>query len=171
MSLPSSTTVPLSGSKWPVIRLNSVDLPAPFGPITAAICCVSTVNDTSETATKPENDLRNALISSIAPAMGQPGPAGVEGAHDAARKGKEQHHQDCPQHQGPVLGVGGDLLVEDGQHRGADHRPPEMIHPAQDGHDHHIGGFRPEHKIGVDAAVEDAKECSRESAKNPGDGE
>ena len=33
MSWPSKRTVPLSGRSSPVIRLNSVDLPAPFGPM------------------------------------------------------------------------------------------------------------------------------------------
>jgi len=37
ISRPSSNTRPPSGMMWPVIRLNRVDLPAPFGPITAAI--------------------------------------------------------------------------------------------------------------------------------------
>ena len=69
MSRPSSSTRPLSGRRCPVIRLNSVDLPAPFGPITAAICRVSTVSDTSETATKPEKDLVRPAISSIAAAF------------------------------------------------------------------------------------------------------
>ena len=65
MSRPSSNTWPLSGCRWPVIRLNSVDLPAPFGPITAAICRVSTVSETSSTATNPEKALRTCEISSI----------------------------------------------------------------------------------------------------------
>src|SRR5258708_28001789 len=34
MSRPSNCTLPASGVSSPVIRLNSVDLPAPFGPIT-----------------------------------------------------------------------------------------------------------------------------------------
>ena len=73
MSRPSSRTVPLSGCRWPVIRLNSVDLPAPFGPITAAICRVSTVRLTSETARNPPKDLLSPLISSTAPTS-QPDP-------------------------------------------------------------------------------------------------
>ena len=36
-SRPSTNTLPAVGSRWPVIRLNSVDLPAPFGSMTAAI--------------------------------------------------------------------------------------------------------------------------------------
>jgi len=58
MSRPASSTRPPSGMMWPVIRLKKVVLPAPFGPITAAICCVSTVRLTPPTATKPANALR-----------------------------------------------------------------------------------------------------------------
>jgi hypothetical protein len=67
ISRESSRIRPLSGRKCPVIRLNRVDLPAPLGPITAAICLVSMVSDTSATAMKPENDLVRPAISSIAP--------------------------------------------------------------------------------------------------------
>ena len=35
MRWPLSSTSPLVGAKRPLIRLNSVDLPAPLGPITA----------------------------------------------------------------------------------------------------------------------------------------
>src|ERR1700721_4558164 len=107
MSRPSSTTVPLSGCRWPVIRLKRVDLPAPFGPITAAICCVSTRKLTSDTATKPANVLRSAVISSIAETVPEPGPAGVEGAHDPARKADHQHAQDRTGEKGQQCGEGG----------------------------------------------------------------
>src|SRR5205085_3773754 len=124
MSRSSSSTCPLSGRRCPVIRLNRVDLPAPLGPITAAICRASTRNDTSETATKPENDLRRPAISSIATAPEPPDRA-VDGAEDAARKYEQQHDQDRAQHDRPIFGVGGDLLVKQRQYQGADGRSPE----------------------------------------------
>ena len=37
MSVPSKTMVPLEGSTWPAIALSSVDLPAPFAPMTARV--------------------------------------------------------------------------------------------------------------------------------------
>src|SRR5437764_3756239 len=170
MSRPSSSTWPLSGCRWPVIRLNRVDLPAPLGPITAAICRASTRSDTSETATKPAKDLRSTAISSIAPAP-EPPDGAVDGAEDAARKQEQEHDQNRAQDEGPIFGVGGDLLVQQGQHQRADRRPPEMLHPAEDGHDHHIGGFRPEHEIGEDAAVEDAEERARKPGEAAGNRE
>src|SRR6476660_1567727 len=85
ISRSSSSTRPLSGSKCPVIRLNSVDLPAPLGPITAAIWRLSTLNDTSETATKPEKDFVNPAISSMA-LLPEARQCGVKGSEDATRE-------------------------------------------------------------------------------------
>src|SRR5215469_16096821 len=112
MSRPSSTTLPLSGGRWPVIRLNRVDLPAPLGPITAAICCVSTRRLTSETARKPAKDFEMPLSSSNALAprgrigrgaafamtVVEPLPQTVERADNAAGKTEQQHDQDRAEH-------------------------------------------------------------------------
>src|SRR5215472_9015882 len=111
MSRSSSRIRPLSGRKCPVIRLNRVDLPAPFGPITAAICLVWTVSDTSATATKPENDLVRPSISSIAP-LHDARQRGIERSENPTGKGEQQHDQDRTQDEWPVFGIGGDLLVE-----------------------------------------------------------
>src|SRR5689334_3573766 len=64
MSRPSTMTLPAVGCRWPVIRLNRVDLPAPFGPITAAISPSATARSTSLTALKPPNDFDSPLTSS-----------------------------------------------------------------------------------------------------------
>src|SRR5580658_2443015 len=92
MSRPSRRTLPLSDRRWPVIRLNSVDLPAPFGPITAAICRVATVRLTSETARNPPNDLERPDTSSMArPSQSaHPAPQRDEAADDAARKAEQE---------------------------------------------------------------------------------
>src|SRR5438477_7262554 len=115
MSRPSSKTRPRSGRRWPVIRLNRVDLPAPFGPITAAICRVSTFSDTSDTATKPENDLVRPAISSIA-LLSDARQRGVERPENAAGKREQQYDQDRAQDEWPVFGIGGDLLIQQRQH-------------------------------------------------------
>ena len=83
MSRPSSSTRPLSGRRCPVIRLNSVDLPAPLGPITAAICRgLDGQADTSATATKPAKDLREAARPQASP----PPPAGATAPRRARRR-------------------------------------------------------------------------------------
>src|SRR3954447_23172859 len=91
MSRPSSVTRPVSGCRCPVIRLNSVDLPAPFGPITAAICPVSTLRLTSLTARKPAKDFDSPTISSIETLL-DARQQRVERAEDAAGKREQQHH-------------------------------------------------------------------------------
>ena len=48
-------TCPAVGRKMPVIRLNSVDLPAPLGPISAVTVPASTPKLTSSTAARPPN--------------------------------------------------------------------------------------------------------------------
>src|SRR5579864_8765278 len=114
MSRPSRRTLPLSGRRWPVIRLNSVDLPAPFGPITAAICRVATVRLTPETARNPPNDLERPETSSMALLIGagfvpagtaQAAPQRDEAADDAAGQAEQQHQQDRAEHERPILGV------------------------------------------------------------------
>src|SRR3954447_7408768 len=160
MSRLSSSTRPLSGRKCPVIRLNSVDLPAPLGPMTAAICRVSTVRDTSETATKPEKDFVRQAISSMPPPP-QARQRRVERSENASGEHEQQHHQNRAQHEWPVFGIGSDLLVQQGQHERADRRAPEMVHPAKNRHDHYVSRFRPEHEIGKDAAIEDAEQRAR----------
>src|SRR3954470_19488347 len=52
MSSPSKLTWPASGFRVLVIRLNTVDLPAPFGPITARISPRSMVRSTLSTAAR-----------------------------------------------------------------------------------------------------------------------
>src|SRR5215212_11981857 len=49
----SKATRPASGRITPVIRLNSVVLPAPFGPTTDTTCARSTSKPTRSTATRP----------------------------------------------------------------------------------------------------------------------
>src|SRR3954469_8362564 len=55
MSWPSNKTVPEVEIRSPVRQLNSVDLPAPFGPIRPRISPCSSVTDASSTALKLPN--------------------------------------------------------------------------------------------------------------------
>src|SRR5919108_1382996 len=114
MSRPSRITAPASGSRCPVIRLKNVVLPAPLGPMMAAIWPGATVRLTPPTATKPSNDLRRSRTSSTTRAP----PAArhqLDGAGEATREDEQQHDQDGPEHERPVLGVRRDLLVEQDQ--------------------------------------------------------
>src|SRR3954464_14755701 len=72
-SRPSKTTRPASGRITPVIRLNSVVLPAPFGPTTDTTWAGSTAKPTRPTATSPPK--RRVSDST--------GSSGAEGASDS----------------------------------------------------------------------------------------
>src|SRR6516162_8420856 len=92
-SRPSTNTLPAVGRRWPVIRLNSVDLPAPLGPITAAISPSATARSTPETARKPANDLERPRTSSTggpSPFAAEPSHAGGHAAGDATRENEQQ---------------------------------------------------------------------------------
>src|SRR2546425_12106005 len=66
ISFPSKTIDPLSERNRPVMTLNSVDLPAPFGPIKHRSSPSRTLRDTSEIAAIPPNDLEMLRASSSA---------------------------------------------------------------------------------------------------------
>ena len=70
MVLPSSTTSPLSGRYKLVTRLNTVDLPAPFGPIRAASEPFGTVKLTLRTARTPPKVLVSSTASLMATRYG-----------------------------------------------------------------------------------------------------
>src|ERR1700742_680369 len=106
---PSKRTVPALGFTPPVIRLNSVDLPAPFGPITARTSPASTRIVTRSTATIPPKRRVNWSNSRSAN-RGNPPPralarrppplrerGGCQQAPDSLRC--EQHKADEDQHE------------------------------------------------------------------------
>src|SRR5262245_24849504 len=55
MSSPSRTIRPAVGRSTPVRQLNSVDFPAPFGPMTARISPGATASETWLSAVRPPN--------------------------------------------------------------------------------------------------------------------
>src|SRR4051812_28916254 len=66
MSRPSRRTRPALGARRPVITLNRVVLPAPFGPMRPVILPGSALNDTSSTATLPPKRTTTPSTSSWA---------------------------------------------------------------------------------------------------------
>ena len=79
-------------------------------------------------ASKPPKDLRSRLISSMT-ALLQARPSGVQAADDAGGKSEQQHDQHDAQHERPVLGVGSDQQVQQGQRGGADTGPQKWPLP------------------------------------------
>ncbi len=90
-SRPSSATVPAVGASRPEIRLSSVDLPAPFGPMMAKISPRATSKETSSTAARPPKRLASedvlrmlALIGRLrASRWGTRGPRGRRSSRGA----------------------------------------------------------------------------------------
>src|SRR6185295_11965602 len=63
MSRPSRWSLPLVGVSCPDRRLTNVDLPAPFGPMTACSSRAFSVSVTSRTARRPPNDLDRPSVA------------------------------------------------------------------------------------------------------------
>src|SRR6516225_5199951 len=76
-SRPSSTTVPSEAASSPASRLTSVDLPAPFGPISACTDAGSTASETRSTAIRPAK-WRLTLFAASS------GSLGIEDRRDAS---------------------------------------------------------------------------------------
>ncbi len=65
-SRPLTRTLPRSGTSWPRMQLNSVDLPEPLGPITPRISPSRTSKETPRRACTPPNDFSMSRTSSSA---------------------------------------------------------------------------------------------------------
>src|SRR5580704_19226660 len=108
MFSPAKMTSPAVGFSTLVIRLNTVDLPAPFGPMTARIFPTSTLMSTASTATSAPKRRTNPLHSSsgigcflaagralglglAAEVAGQDAPDALGGKHD---EGDENRSED-----------------------------------------------------------------------------
>src|SRR6516165_7174848 len=74
---PSNRTRPAVARRTPVIRSNSVLLPAPLGPISATVSASPTVKLTSSTATSPPKVLRAFSSTSSGPACTSAGRGAV----------------------------------------------------------------------------------------------
>ena len=88
---PAKTIVPSSGAVAPAIMLNSVVLPAPFGPITANSAPSATSKLTPSTATKPRKRLLTAVSESSAvigrvPSRRAAAPARAKSPRAASRR-------------------------------------------------------------------------------------
>src|SRR5262249_50369869 len=70
MSRPSSSTVPPVGRSNPVTTFTSVDLPAPFGPISPTTSRRRTSSETLSSAWTPANARETAEARSVPPGLG-----------------------------------------------------------------------------------------------------
>src|SRR5512139_3872376 len=114
------------------MRLNSVDLPAPFGPMTQAIRPRSTDRLTSRTATKPPNDLVTASTrSSMASASARRRPADAIGAPEVGLAKRVDGEDDPQQHDQQPRERRAEIGVQDegGDRQGEQQRSVDPIEP------------------------------------------
>src|SRR3954451_16620676 len=94
MLSPAKWTLPWLGVRTPVIRLNRVDLPAPFGPMTARTSPSSTRIDTRSTAIRPPKRRVNLSSSSNATMIFRYHRSGTEaGANEAPDPLRRKHDE------------------------------------------------------------------------------
>src|SRR5215207_9465622 len=165
MSCPPSVTVPEVGGRSPESRLVSVDLPAPLGPMTAWMWLRQRSTDTSFTAARPPKRLVRffALRSSsvmanlrLVFALGE----FFNQAQDAARRKRDQQHNEEAHPQLPVLAQvdAADLrqVLEDMQQifkrKRADDGAGKVAHAAEDHHHDGVRAHVKTHELGVDVA-------------------
>src|SRR5216683_8260004 len=124
---------PRVGCTWPVMRLNSVDLPAPFGPMTQAVRPRSTDRLTSWTATKPPNNLdtdstRSSMVSAPAARRRPADAIGVPEIRLAQRVDGEddpqEHDQQPRERRGEI-----DVQGEGGNRQGQQECPIDPVEP------------------------------------------
>src|SRR5471030_870302 len=154
MSWPSSKTLPEVDSRSPVRQLNSVDLPAPFGPIRPRISPCSSVTDALSTALK----LPKALVTSRASrsmccsrgdgcfrCFAAPGPQPHDQVQNAAGlKARDQDNDRAVQNEGQPRTLAAEQVVGDflqrHQDRGTDQRSEQQARAAQRRHDQYLDG-------------------------------
>src|SRR5215471_7426893 len=172
-SRPSSFTWPRSGRRWPVIRLKSVVLPAPLGPMMAPMLPVGASRLTPPTATKPSKTLTRSRTSSTAHlgaarTTEEPPDDRADRAGDTAGEAEQEHHQDDTEHERPVLRVRDDLLVQEDQDERTDARTEEGAHAPEQGHDQHLGRLRPVREVREHPPVEDPEEPAGQAGERAG---
>src|SRR6516165_6161954 len=117
MSSPAKLMLPWLGFSNPVMRLNKVDLPAPFGPITARTSPSTTCIDTWSTATRPPKRRVSSLSSSNATAIfpldcGSAAKTAADDAPYALRSEDHKGDEDEAEEQGPGLRVIAELMLD-----------------------------------------------------------
>src|SRR5208282_4997109 len=83
----------------------------------------------------------------------------------------DHEHEDDPEDEGPVFGVGGDEGPKQDDDAGAEERSEEGVPSAEERHDGDLHGESPEHHTGKDGGVDDHEEDSRDPAEETGEDE
>src|SRR5258706_11446413 len=175
-SLPSSWIEPASARSWPLTILKVVDLPAPFGPISASSSPAATSKLTPSTARLPPNDLPRSVTFNSA--MGStfhhgaaPLVALAHEAGDALREHQHQHEDDAAEQRAPVVGVARDCVLQPGERDGADDRAGERLQAAEQHHHEAVDRAADTDRIGRDAALRKRVQRTGQAGERRGDDE
>src|SRR5947207_5549363 len=161
---PAKNTSPAWGLSTLVMRLNTVDLPAPFGPITARVSPGSSARLTPSTATSaPKRRTRPRHSSSgIFP----------DQAPDALGREQHERHEHRAEDERPEVGDLRKLVLEEDEEHAAEDRSYERAGATDHHHDEHVPRGEPEEEFrrGVpgEAGVERAGESAEAVGENDG---
>ena len=132
------------GCSWPVIRLISVVLPAPFGPISAWRAPRGSAIEMSRATCSEPKLFCSASVrrtSSSAPHQARLPARRDEAAENAVRHDENDDHQQEPDPEIPVLRVHvGELVARQQEDDRADDAAVEPAGAAEDQHDDDVGG-------------------------------
>src|SRR5690625_3485228 len=166
ISRPSNMILPRVGFRNPLIRLTSVVLPEPLGPISPKMLPSATVSETSSSATRPPKRLwmcsTLSITVSIATAALRNQTLGHVQDHQNDDEPNE-HHAQSGKLGRQIQKTGGvvDALDDDGAGQGAE----VIARTAEDDHGPDQKGFQRQ-EIG---RVDETDEVSEQGAAQPGD--
>src|SRR5437879_1248352 len=141
-SSPAKSTRPRSGSRLPASWPISVVLPAPFGPMIACVSPSRISRSTSSLArSAPKLFVRPRTSSKVLFILAE------EQSREAAPQEKHRQHQERPEDQLPVLRPARESVLDQQEREGAEHRPGDARHAAQDHHEHELARTRPVHEL------------------------
>src|SRR6266568_247491 len=161
MSSPAKRTRPRSGKRLPASWLIRVVLPAPFGPMIAWVSPSRTSRSTLSLASSaPKLFVRPRTSSRVLFILAE------EQSREAPPQEEHRQHQERPEDELPVLRPTRERVLDREQRKGAEHRPGDARHAAQDHHEHELARARPVHELGreVRGVVDEQRPASPHTA-------
>ena len=187
MSRPNSAIDPLSGTSSPVIRLKSVVLPAPLGPMISRRSPGSTTRSTLAVTRRPPNDLLSALT--VSAVMGcAPRPAAAahplrrarthcragapqphRARHQALRHEADDENENEAKDEVPTLDVGADHVLHDDDDGRAEDGPEQSGAAAGDHHQQRFRRGRQRADLRADELVVVEEQQARDAGPEAGE--
>src|SRR5688500_11529039 len=158
MASPAKITSPALGRSTLVIRLKTVDLPAPLGPITARISPRSTVKSTPSTATSAPKRRTSPLHSSsgtrrlLAPVRDRnrapDAQPARQNAPDALWREHDEDDEDGAEDERPQVSHLGEVMLEKHEGYAAQDRADQRAGASHHHHDEDPARSQPEEQLG-----------------------